>query len=125
MTDLEIQYNFEELQIPGFGPGALFYGTALLADNGDGSFYVKAIKLDGAAGHLETPMANGSRCDNLSQHLFKAIRDVLYDEKTSHGRNAAMEWGDSLDGNLPVSVPVFRPRPGLVPLIRLNSGERV
>jgi hypothetical protein len=125
MMAMEIQHSFEELQIPGFGVGMLLYGTATLATNDADTFFVKDIKLDGGAGHLERPMANGSRCDNLSQHMFKAIRDVLYDEKSVHGRLAAIEWSDALDGNLPVSQPVFQHRRGLLPLIRLNSGERV
>jgi len=32
-------------------------------------------------------------------------------------------WKDDVAASAP--VPVFRPRPGLIPLIRLNSGERV
>ncbi|QIG75038.1 hypothetical protein EVC14_040 [Rhizobium phage RHph_I3_18] len=111
---METQFDFEELQIPSFGEGALFYGQAILTDNsGDtDSFVVDAIRLGN--NWLERPHKDGAA--NLSQQLFKAISDVLYDEKTANGRHAALEWADFVSGEMP-PVQMFKPRSGLLGLI--------
>ncbi|WP_049732836.1 hypothetical protein [Rhizobium ecuadorense] len=111
---LETVYFFEELQIPSFGDGALFYGQAVLADNsGDtDAFVVTAIRLD--SNWLERPNRDGAA--NLSQQLFKAISEVLYDEKTANGRHAQLEWSDAVSGEMP-PIPLFKPRAGLLGLI--------
>lgn len=122
----EVVYMFEELQIPSFGEGALFYGQAILIDNsGDtDSFVVKDIRLGN--NWLERPNKDGAA--NLSQQLFKAISEVLYDEKTANGRHAALEWADVVSGEMP-PVPMFKPRAGLLERIvtgaNMMGGQRV
>jgi hypothetical protein len=111
---METKYFFEELQLPEFGEGALFYGEAVLVDNrGEtDSFIVQDIKL--GANWLPRAPYDGAR--TIGQQMFKAISDVLYDEKTVNGRHAALEWADFVEGNTP-AVPMFKPRAGLLALI--------
>lgn len=121
---METTFFFEELQIPSFGEGALFYGQATLTDDGGDVeyFVVKEIRLGN--NWLERPNKDGAT--NLSQQLFKAISEVLYDEKTANGRHAALEWADAVSGEMP-PVQMFRPRAGLLGLIVRGAsmqGER-
>lgn len=104
-------YHFEQLTIPGLGEGMLLYGKAELVVNDErypDEFAVQDIKV-GDKWLPRSPRGGGG---TFEQMLFSAIEKVLYDEKTVHGRQASLEWGDALDGNMPVSVPVFRARRG-------------
>jgi hypothetical protein len=100
---METKYFFEELQLPEFGEGALFYGHAILSGDGD-EFVVSSIRL-GNDVKLDRPPNDGG--GTLSAQLFKAIEAVLYDERTVNGRHAALEWADAVTGNTP-AVPMFR-----------------
>jgi len=108
-------YNFEELKIPGLGEGMLLYGTAELVAGDErysDEFIVDAIQVGDK--WLSRSTRNGG--GTFEQMLFSAIEKVLYDEKTVHGREAAIEWGDFVEGNTPV-VPVFKRRAGLAALV--------
>jgi hypothetical protein len=109
---METTYLFDELQIPAFGEGALFYGKAFLKDNSGETdvFVVDAIELDSG----RTLSARSTT--TLERELFKAICEVLYDDKSVNGKYAAMEWADFVSGAMP-AVPMFKPRAGLLGLI--------
>ncbi|MFT2211475.1 hypothetical protein ACLJYM_06270 [Rhizobium giardinii] len=83
----ELQFTFDELQIPSFGIGMLLYGTAYLQSTGDGEFFVQSIQLDGGA--WLTPTREGS---TLEAKLYREIAAVLYDETTPYGGKAAEDW---------------------------------
>lgn len=83
----ELLFTFDELQIPAFGNGALFYGSAYLQDVGDGEFHVQSIQLDGGA--WLTPVREGG---TLEAKLYREIAAVLYDESTPYGQKAAEDW---------------------------------
>jgi hypothetical protein len=96
---METKFFFEQLQIPAFGEGALFSGEAILVQDGSDrdSFVVEEIRI---GDNWLQPYVNGS---TFSQHLFKAIADVLYDDsvvrrdgemKATLGYQAALEWAD-------------------------------
>ena len=91
---VSVRYHFEELKLPEFGEGALFYGFADLEPNGDEieTFQVGDIKLGNA--WLERPPSDCG--GSFSAKLFHAIREVLYDDKTSDGQRAALEWADGI-----------------------------
>ena len=82
-----ISYDFDELMLPAFGEGAMFYGTAelILCDDW---FRVDAIKLGST--WLSRPPQDGG--GTLEQRLFKAIADVLVKDE-----HAGKEWTDSMD----------------------------
>ncbi len=82
-----IAYDFEELMLPAFGEGAMFYGTAELIECGDW-YRVGDIKLGST--WLSRPPQDGG--GTLEMRLFKAIADVL--EKDEH---AASEWTASVE----------------------------
>lgn len=94
---MEVQFFFEELQIPEFGEGALFYGQATFAGDGD-DFVITSIRLANGM-KLDRPPNDGPGL--LSAQLFTAICDVLYDTRISNGKyvstlgyQAALEWSD-------------------------------
>ncbi len=108
-------YHFEELKIPGLGDGMLLYGTAELVANDErypDEFRVEDIQI-GDKWLPRSPRGGGG---TFEQMLFSAIEKVLYDEKTVHGRQAALEWSDFVEGNTPV-VPMFKRRAGLAALV--------
>lgn len=89
---METTFDFEELMLPEFGEGILFYGQATIADDHGETdhFIVTEIRLAGGK-YLRRP---AREANTLSQQLFRAISSVLYDEKTVMGRHAAIEWAD-------------------------------
>ncbi|OHV24923.1 hypothetical protein EOS93_25305 [Rhizobium sp. RMa-01] len=95
MTNVSVRYHFEELKLPEFGEGALFYGFADLAPNGDEieTFQVDDIKLGDA--WLDRPPHDCG--GSFSAKIFRAIREVLYDDKTTDGQHAALEWADAVE----------------------------
>ncbi|MDM9643848.1 hypothetical protein [Rhizobium sp. S163] len=108
-------YHFEELTIPGLGEGMLLYGKAELAAGDErysDEFVVDAIQVGDKWLSRSTHNGGGT----FEQMLFYAIEKVLYDEKTVHGREAAIEWGDFVEGNTP-AVPLFKRRAGLAALV--------
>jgi len=108
-------YHFEELQIPGLGTGMLLYGTAELVAGDERypeEFVVENIKV-GDTWLAHAPRDGGG---TFEQMLYAAIEKVLYDEKTVHGREAALEWADFVSGEAPV-VPMFKRRAGLDALV--------
>jgi hypothetical protein len=86
-------YDFEELKLPGLGEGCLLYGQATLIGNGDGDFYVSEIRLGGRT----LPRFNVMSGNDFEQSLFKAIADVLENDKTTDGRHCAQEWADAVE----------------------------
>lgn len=87
-----IQHSFEELEVEedGFSFGC-FSGTAELASNGDGDFYVKHIILDvvkrvqRVPGGVKWPVQTSMNLPRISNetrtfkaHLFRKIETALY-----------------------------------------------
>lgn len=96
---LETTFDFEELQLPEFGEGALFYGQATLT-GGDDDFVISSIRLANGM-KLDRPPNDGPGL--LSAQLFTAICEVLYNDRpvrvdgkvaVSYGVQAHMEWAD-------------------------------
>lgn len=96
---LETTFDFEELQLPEFGEGALFYGQATLT-GGDDDFVISSIRLANGM-KLDRPPNDGPGL--LSAQLFTAICDVLYDDRpvrkggsyvSTLGAQCAYEWSD-------------------------------
>ena len=83
----ELEFTFDELQLPGFGIGMLLYGTAYLQSTGDGEFFVQSVQLDG--GSWLTPVREGG---TLEAKLYREIAAVLYDDSTPYGAKAAEDW---------------------------------
>ncbi len=109
-------YHFEELQLPGLGTGMLLYGKAELVANDErypDEFRVENIQI----GDKWLPRAPRDGGGTFEQMIYAAIEKVLYDEKTVHGREAALEWADFVSGEAPV-VPFFKRRAGLDALVR-------
>lgn len=93
-----MDYDFDELQLPGFGSGLLLSGKARFKDNGDGDFFVASITLEGGK-RLTRPATHDT---SIEAHLYRAIEPILYSDKTTHGQHAALEWSDFLaDRNQP------------------------
>ncbi len=107
---METTFFFEELQLPEFGEGVLFYGEATLVDNqGEtDTFIVKDIKL----GDKWLPHVPRGGPRTIGTCLFEAISAVLYDDKSAMGKMVHLEWADAVSGEVPV-VPMFRRRYGL------------
>lgn len=95
---METTFDFEEMQLPEFGEGVLFYGQATLSDDmGETDhFIVTEIRLAGGR-YLRRP---SREANTFSQMLFREIELVLYDEKTVMGRHAAQEWSDFVSGSM-------------------------
>lgn len=73
MDEFTCEYDFEELQIAGFGDGLLLTGTAeLSSDQEPGQFYISAIKVG-------DKWLTRSHCEgSLNGELFRAISIALY-----------------------------------------------
>lgn len=97
-ASLEIEFGFDELQIPNFGVGMLLYGKAYLQSTGDGEFWVQSVQLDGGA-WLHPVRESGT----LAGKLYKEIAAVLYDDSTPYGEKAAetfaVAWADYRRGD--------------------------
>lgn len=111
---MEMTFAFERLMLPDFGEGVLFYGEAVLIDNhGEtDSFIVQDINL----GNMWLPHVPRGGPGTIGTCLFKAISDVLYDDKSTLGKLAALEWADFVSGEMP-AVPMFKRRAGLDALV--------
>lgn len=93
----EIEYGFEELQLPAYGLGATFSGMAVLIECGDW-FRVKDIRLgwrdrdgkwrDGT--WLSNPPYDGG--GTFEQRLFKELATVLQSDI-----DVQKAWADSMD----------------------------
>lgn len=96
MANLELSYDFEELQLPAYGLGATFCGMAVLIDCDD-TFRVQDIHLgwrnrdgkwvDGC--WLSRPPYDGG--GTFEQRLFKAIAEVLQNDIDVQAKWAS-EW---------------------------------
>lgn len=86
------QFQFEQLTIPLYGEGALFYGEATLesACEGDDEFYVSSIQL-GNKTVLSRPSRINS-ADPVGAFLFTEIVKQIENDKTVVGGQAAQEW---------------------------------
>ncbi|MGZ2448310.1 hypothetical protein ACVIRO_001064 [Rhizobium ruizarguesonis] len=95
MTKITVRYHFEELTLPGFSTGMMLYGFADLIPNGNDieTFDVEDIKLEGK--WLARPY--GRDGNTLSSCLFAEIAKVLFNDKSPHGRLAAIEWADAVE----------------------------
>lgn len=104
MTRQFINFDFEELMLPEFGEGAMFYGQARLVPNGDSNdtFIVADIRL--INGNL---IWRGSTTV-LERELFNAISQVLYDDKyetrdgktyPSLGTLCQQAWDDAIEAD--------------------------
>lgn len=105
-----VQYDFSEMQIS--GDGLLAYGTATLesAYEDDSEFYVSEIVLHG--GQVLTRPSRINSANVFNETLFTLIVKQIEDDRTTHGKHAALEWSDAVAGNAePASV--FRRRPGM------------
>lgn len=106
------QFTFEQLTIPLYGEGALFYGEATLesACEGDDEFYVSSIQIG------KTTMTRPSRInssDPVGAFLFTEIVKQIEDDKTVVGKQAAEEWTDAVSGQVSDFVPALRRRHGM------------
>jgi hypothetical protein len=110
-------FTFEELKIPLYGEGALFYGEATLesACEGDDEFYVSSIQLGKTT--LKRPSRINSS-DPVGGFLFTEIVKQIEDDRTTHGKHAALEWSDAVSGQLSEFVPALRRRRGM-PMVRV------
>ncbi|NTG48618.1 hypothetical protein G6M04_14590 [Agrobacterium rhizogenes] len=111
------QFTFEELKIPLYGEGALFYGEATLesACEGDDEFYVSSIQLG------KTTLTRPSRINNadpVGGFLFTEIVKQIEDDKSIVGKQAAGEWTDAVSGQVSDFVPALRRRHGM-PMARI------
>lgn len=82
-----ISHEFDELMLPAFGEGAMFYGTAELIECGNW-YRVADIKLGNT--WLPRPPQDGG--GTLEMRLFKAIADVLVKDEY-----AGKEWEKSIE----------------------------
>ncbi|MBX5020404.1 hypothetical protein [Rhizobium lentis] len=96
MSKITVRYHFEELTIPGFGTGMMLYGFADLITNGGEveTFDIEDIKLGDK--WLDRPY-NRRGGYTLSTCLFSQIVEVLFNDKSTHGRLAALEWADAVE----------------------------
>jgi hypothetical protein len=111
------QFTFEQLTIPLYGEGALFYGEATLesACEGDDEFYVSFIQIG------KTRMGRPSRInssDPVGGFLFAEIVKQIENDKTVVGAQAANEWTDAVSGQVSDFVPALRRRHGM-PMARI------
>jgi hypothetical protein len=99
----EVIYHFEEMQLS--GEGLMAAGKATLeSDRADDSeFFVSEIVLNG--GQRLTLPSRINTGNVFNDTLFKAIASQIEDERTTHGKHAALEWSDAVSGNIPASVP--------------------
>lgn len=152
---MEYQFDFEEL-VPVLSDrivtGMMLYGTATL-ESADPSephaFYVSEVVLDG--GLVLTPSGNVPKGHySLTKELFKAVADIIQNDKHPIGKFAQAEFGSAVDegeydsrsyNSLRTMAytdagrpepSVFRDRPGLSKLLQapsvrgasLNEGTR-
>src|SRR4051812_23046506 len=103
-----VQYDFEEMQIS--GDGLLAYGTATLtsACEDDGEFYVSEIVLHG--GQVLTRPSRINSANVFNETLFTLIVKQIEDDRTTHGKHAALEWTDAVSGQVSDFVPALRRR---------------
>ena len=100
-----LQFTFEQLTIPLYGEGALFYGEATLESSceDDSEFYVASIQLGNKA--VLTRPSRINSADPVGAFLFTEIVKQIEDDKTIVGGQAAQEWADAISGNVePVSA---------------------
>ncbi len=107
-----LQFTFEQVTIPLYGEGALFYGEATLESSceDDSKFYVASIQLGNKA-VLSRPSRINS-ADPVGAFLFTEIVKQIEDDKTVVGGQAAQEWADAVAGNVE-PAPVLRHRRGM------------
>lgn len=105
-----VQYNFEEMQLS--GEGLMARGTATLesAMKDDSEFYVSEIILDGGR-RLRRPSRINS-ADAFNAELFTMIVKQIEDDRTTHGKHAALEWADAVSEQA-APIPALRRRPGM------------
>jgi hypothetical protein len=94
MDTLEMQFEFEELNIPICGksaPGLMLYGQATLTGDEDG-FSVVSIRLEGGT-HLRK-RGNGvlGFPSAFEDELFKKIAGEIENPKTAVGNRASSDW---------------------------------
>ena len=106
------QFTFEQLTIPLYGEGAVFYGEATLesACEGDDEFYVSSIQLGNKA--ILTRPSRINSADPVGAFLFTEIVKQIENDKTVVGNQAAQEWADAVAGDID-PVPVLRHRRGM------------
>lgn len=128
-----VNFDFEEL-VPVINNtvvrGMMLYGTATLesADPSDShAFFVSHVVLDG--GLVLTPDAPSHHI--LTKDLFKAVADILQNDKHELGKAAQVAFGEAVDegefenrtySSLRVRDDMFRPRSGLSKVLCI--GER-
>lgn len=105
-----VQFDFEEMQLS--GEGLVAYGTATLesAYEDDSEFYVSEVILDG--GRRLTRPSKINSADVFNGELFTMIVKQIEDDRTTHGKHAALEWSDAVAGNMP-AVSALRHRRGM------------
>ena len=99
---MEYEFTFEEL-VPVINDrivsGMMLYGTATLesADPFEPhEFYVSQIVIDG--GWVLTPSGNVPRGhESVEKTFFKAIADIIQNDKHPVGKRAQLEFGDAVD----------------------------
>lgn len=89
-----MEYDFEELQLPGYGLGLLLYGKAIIADDGCDEPFVTRIFLDGG----KTLPAPNTADMSFDAMLFRSIAEVLEDYRTEDGMAVLERWADHLAG---------------------------
>jgi len=106
------QFTFEQVTIPLYGEGALFYGEATLESSceDDSEFYVSSIQLGNKAVLTRPSRINSS--DPVGDFLFTEIVKQIENDKSVVGQQAALEWADVVAGNID-PVPALRRRPGM------------
>ncbi|GAC1042299.1 hypothetical protein [Rhizobium sp. No.120] len=105
-----VQFDFEEMQLS--GEGLMARGTATLesAYEDDSEFYVSEVILDG--GRRLTRPSKINSADVFNGELFTMIVKQIEDDRTTHGKHAALEWSDAVAGNAP-AVSALRHRRGM------------
>jgi hypothetical protein len=107
-----LQFTFEQVTIPLYGDGAVFYGEATLESSceDDSEFYVSSIQLGNKA--VLTRPSRINNADPVGAFLFTEIVKQIENDKTVVGGQAAREWADAVSGNIE-AVPVLRHRRGM------------
>ncbi|MBB3453930.1 hypothetical protein FHT86_002186 [Rhizobium sp. BK313] len=92
-----LQFTFEQVTIPLYGEGALFYGEATLesASEDDSEFYVSSVQL-GKKATLTRPSRINS-ADPVGGFLFTEIVKQIENDKTVVGGQAAQEWASAVE----------------------------
>jgi hypothetical protein len=92
-----LQFTFEQVTIPLYGEGALFYGEATLesASEDDSEFYVSSVRL-GKKATLTRPSRINS-ADAVGGFLFTEIVKQIENDKTVVGGQAAQEWASAVE----------------------------